>query len=1042
MTRQILSSLFGVYLAVAFSMVAFAFQNPAQRPPNIVFIFCDDHAYQAIGAYGSKLVDTPNIDSLAKSGMRFDRCLVTNSICGPSRATILTGKYSHKNGFLTNNKGVFDGSQVTFPKLLQNAGYQTAMVGKWHLVSDPTGFDYWHILPGQGAYYNPPMIRMGEKVKHTGYTTDIITDLSLAWLKDRDPNKPFMLMCQHKAPHREWAPNVKYLGHDQDRQYPEPPTLFDDYNGRGQAEREQDMTIAKTMTPFDLKLTEPKGMTADQLEKWNAYYRPRNEAFNKAKLEGKELVRWKFNRYMHDYLAVTKSVDESVGRITAYLKENGLEENTLVVYSSDQGFFLGEHGWFDKRWIFEESLRTPLICKWPSVVQPGSSNANIVSNLDFAETFLDVAGVKVPAEMQGRSLLPILRGNPPADWRKSFYYHYYEFPGAHSVRKHYGVITDQHKLVRFYGEDANYSELFDLKADPHEMKDVFADPAYATIRQGLETELLGLRKTLEVPEEDPIEGNRKAQTPKSPSKLFVLAGDSTVTDDAGWGIGFAELLSDQAKCVNMAKGGRSSRSYRDEGWWQKCLDLKPDYLLIQFGHNDQPGKGVARESAHDGDFRDHLRRYVAEARAAGIQPILVTSLTRRRWNSSGRIEPTLAEYAAATSIVAKELSVPLIDLHKASVEQCEQLGPTAFRALEPMTADGADHTHLNLDGSRAVGPLVATALLQVLPQLTNCFSAEKVATRQVPQSYLSPLKHGALSLEETEATITITQSGHTVLVYNKQSPAVPEGMNPLYHRSGFLHPVQSPAGQVVTATFPADHAHQHGIFSAWVKTTWNGRSIDFWNLAGGTGRVLHQRVVSTFTGENSLGFEVDLIHRAEADPVVDVLRERWKVTSLATDGSYHAFDIDSVQTAQSNLPLLLHEYHYGGMAVRGPVEWLMPEKKAEGQAGPVTCAFVNDLGSDRLQGNHQPTKWVCMTGYTNQKPVSIAVLCHPSNFRAPQPARIHPTKPYFVFAPSVQGEFSIDREHPYAAKYRYLITDSAPDSDWLNAQWKTWSESQ
>ncbi len=477
-----------------------------KRPPNIVFIFCDDHAYQAIGAYGSKLVETPNIDGLAKAGMRFDRCLVTNSICGPSRATILTGKYSHKNGFLTNNRGHFDGSQMTFPKLLQGVGYQTAMIGKWHLVSDPTGFDYWHILPGQGVYYNPPMIRMGQRVKHSGYTTDIITDLSLDWLAKRDPNKPFLLMCQHKAPHREWSPNIKYLGHDHDRNYPEPSTLFDDYAGRGSAERDQDMTIEKTMTPNDLKLTEPKGMTPEQLEKWNAYYRPRNEAFAKANLQGRELVRWKYNRYMHDYLACTKSVDESVGRIVDFLKTNGLEENTLVVYASDQGFYLGEHGWFDKRWIFEESLRTPLICKWPKGIKPGTVNSDIVSNLDFAETFLDVAGVPIPGDMQGRSLMPLFQGQRPVDWRESFYYHYYEFPGPHSVKKHYGVVTDQFKLVKFYDTPADYVELFDRKADPDELRNVIDDPQYLAIRRKMELELAKLRTQFEVPETDPPEG--------------------------------------------------------------------------------------------------------------------------------------------------------------------------------------------------------------------------------------------------------------------------------------------------------------------------------------------------------------------------------------------------------------------------------------------------------------------------------------------------------------------------------------------------------
>jgi arylsulfatase A-like enzyme len=476
----------------------------APERPNIVFIFSDDHAYQAISAYGhsAKLLETPNIDRLAKEGMRFDRCLVTNSICGPSRATILTGKYSHANGFINNTNSKFDGSQVTFPKLLQKAGYQTAIVGKWHLVTDPTGFDSWEILPGQGIYYNPPMIRDGKRVTHEGYVTDITTNLSLDWLKNRrDPKKPFLLMSQHKAPHREWAPALRHLGHDGDRKYPEPETLFDDYAGRGKAEKSQDMTIEKTMTPGDLKLVAPKSLTPEQKKAWDAYYEPRNEAFRKANLQGKDLVRWKFNRYLHDYLGCVKAVDESVGRLLDYLKEAGLEQNTIVVYASDQGFYLGEHGWFDKRWFYEESLRTPFLVRWPGVVKPGSTNGDMVSNLDFAQTFLEAAGVAAPAEMQGRSLVPILKGATPADWRKSFYYHYYEFPGPHDVRKHYGVITDRYKLVRFYEPDVDYWELFDRQADPKEMKSLYGDPALAAVQKELEAELARLRKDLNVPEE-------------------------------------------------------------------------------------------------------------------------------------------------------------------------------------------------------------------------------------------------------------------------------------------------------------------------------------------------------------------------------------------------------------------------------------------------------------------------------------------------------------------------------------------------------------
>ncbi len=471
--------------------------------PNILFIFSDDHAYQAISAYDATLLQTPNIDRIAREGMRFDRCLVPNSICGPSRATILTGKYSHLNGFFNNGRNRFDGSQTTFPKLLQKAGYQTAIVGKWHLVTDPTGFDYWEILPGQGVYYNPPMIRDGKRVKYEGYTTDIITKLSLDWLKNRrDTDRPFLLMCQQKAPHRPWEPNLKHLGHDNDRKYPEPDTLFDDYSGRGRAEREQDMTIEKTMNARDLKLTPPPNLTPAQQKVWDEYYGPRNEAFRKANLQGKDLVRWKFNRYMHDYLGSIKSVDDGVGELLDYLKETGLDKNTIVIYSSDQGFYLGEHGWFDKRWIFEESLRTPLLVRWPGVTQSGSVNKALVSNLDYGETFLEAAGVTVPAEMQGRSLVPLLRGNTPADWRRSFYYQYYEYPGAHSVRKHYGVVTDRYKLVHFYEPDVDYWELFDLKADPKEMRSVFGQADYSVAQRDLETELARLRVELKVPDVD------------------------------------------------------------------------------------------------------------------------------------------------------------------------------------------------------------------------------------------------------------------------------------------------------------------------------------------------------------------------------------------------------------------------------------------------------------------------------------------------------------------------------------------------------------
>ena len=488
----------------------------APKQPNILFIFSDDHAYQAVSAYqhSLKLIQTPNIDRLAKEGMLFHRALVPNSICGPSRATVMTGKYSHANGFYNNTNSRFDGSQQTFPKLLRAAGYQTAIVGKWHLETDPTGFDYWEILPGQGVYYNPPMNRMGEKVKHEGYVTDIITDLSLDWLKKRDKSKPFLMMAHHKAPHREWSPNLKYLGWNKEQKFPEPPTLFDNYTGRGRAEYEQDMTLEKTFTKLDSKLVVPNSLNEQQRKAWSAFYDPRNAEFDQANLTGKDLVRWRYQRYLHDYLGCILSVDESVGRMLKYLDDEGLAQDTIVIYSSDQGFYLGEHGWFDKRWFYEESVRTPLLARWPGVVKPGSENRHLVSNLDFASTFLEAAGQPVPPDIQGRSLVPILRGQPPADWRKSFYYHYYEFPGPHKVRKHYAVITDRYKLVHFYEPDVNYWELFDREKDPQELTSFYEDPAYAATRAELHTELARLRKELKVPDPDPPETIIRPNAPK------------------------------------------------------------------------------------------------------------------------------------------------------------------------------------------------------------------------------------------------------------------------------------------------------------------------------------------------------------------------------------------------------------------------------------------------------------------------------------------------------------------------------------------------
>ncbi len=492
-----------VALFVCLSALLFLSENAVfagESRPNILFIFTDDHAYQAMGAYGSNRNETPNMDRLAAEGMRFTNCCVTNSICGPSRAVIQTGKYSHVNGFLDNNCR-FDNTQQTFPKLLQNAGYQTAIVGKWHLACEVTGFDYSEVLIGQGPYYNPPMIRNGEKVEHVGRTTEIITELSLDWLKNRDKSKPFLLMTQHKAPHREWDPYHEYYEKYKNREFPYPETFDDDYSGRTRAVLEQDMTIAETMTPLDLKLRVPgvwQRMTDEQKAEWHAMFDGRQAEFEKVKNDPVALKRWKYQCYMKDYSSVVACVDDNIGKMLAFLEENGLAENTVVVYASDQGFYLGEHGWFDKRFMYNESFKTPLLVRWPGKVKAGSVNDDLVSNVDFAETFLDLAGVAVPDDMQGRSLVPILKGEKPDDWRTSLYYHFYEYPAVHMVKKHEGIYDGRFKLIHFY-DDIDEWELLDGQADPLELKNVYGDAQYAADIERLKKELERQKTVLKVP---------------------------------------------------------------------------------------------------------------------------------------------------------------------------------------------------------------------------------------------------------------------------------------------------------------------------------------------------------------------------------------------------------------------------------------------------------------------------------------------------------------------------------------------------------------
>jgi arylsulfatase A-like enzyme len=465
------------------------------KRPNIIFIMSDDHAAHAISAYGSVVNQTANLDRLAKEGVRLDRCFAVNSICTPSRATILTGKYSHLNGVPVFNR--FDGGQPNVAKYLQAAGYYTGMIGKWHLGSDPTGFDKWIVLPGQGDYFDPSfLVPEGRKVIK-GYVTDIITDQSIDFLNNRPTDKPFFLMCHHKAPHRAWEPDAKHKEQFKGKSIPEPVTLRDDYATRTDALRENRQRVFDDLTRRDLKLQPPAGLKGPGLNQWLDTKPAEVEIIENGEknvLTGAALQNWKYQRYMQDYLACIQSVDDNVGRLLDWLDAHGLRENTIVIYTSDQGFFLGDHGLYDKRFMYEPSIRMPFLVRWPAIVKPGTVQDALAINVDFAPTFMDAAHLAVPSEMQGRSLLGLLKGQRPADWRSSFYYRYYHDPGHHNTRAHYGVRTETHKLIYYWKNDQ--WELFDLRSDPNELHNLYTQSEQQPLLAKLKAELARLRKEL------------------------------------------------------------------------------------------------------------------------------------------------------------------------------------------------------------------------------------------------------------------------------------------------------------------------------------------------------------------------------------------------------------------------------------------------------------------------------------------------------------------------------------------------------------------
>ena len=501
-------------VAALASLASCAGEKESQKPYNIVYIMTDDHTAQMMSCYGG-LIETPNLDRIANDGVIFTNSFVANSLSGPSRACMLTGKHSHANGFTDNSTCVFDGSQQTMPKLLRQAGYQTALIGKWHLISLPTGFDHWEILPGQGDYYNPSFITMdNDTVVEKGYLTNLITDKSIDWMENqRDKEKPFCLFIHHKAIHRNWLPELKYLDLYEDKTFPLPENFYDDYEGRPAAAA-QEMGIFKDMDIiYDNKMWKADVNTPlkstyeafvgrldpEDRKVYDDFYQPIIDEFYKKNPKGKELAEWKYQRYMRDYAKVVKSLDDNVGRVLDYLKEKGMLDNTLVVYTSDQGFYMGEHGWFDKRFMYEESMHTPLIMHLPKGFNAKGEIPQMVQNIDYAPTFLDLAGAPIPEDIQGVSLLPLLKGEKPADWRTSLYYHFYEYPAEHMVKRHYGVRTERYKLIHFYND-------IDLQEDPTEMHNLYGQPGYEKITEDLMNEL----HKLQAQYQDPIEEKLQA----------------------------------------------------------------------------------------------------------------------------------------------------------------------------------------------------------------------------------------------------------------------------------------------------------------------------------------------------------------------------------------------------------------------------------------------------------------------------------------------------------------------------------------------------
>ena len=969
--------------------------------PNIIFVFTDDHASHAIGAYGSKINRTPNIDRLAKEGMLFENCFVTNSICAPSRAVIQTGKHSHTNGVIDNIRE-FDNAQQTFPKLMQEAGYQTAMIGKWHLKVEPTGFDYWKVLIGQGTYYNPRLRTPDGIITLPGYTTDIVTDLALEWLESgRDKSKPFVMMYQHKAPHREWQPGPKHLSMYDDVDLPEPTTLFDNYENRTSAAPLATMTIARHMNDLDLKFVPPNYLNEEQLKVFNDTYGPKNKVLEEAKLSGKDLVRWKYQRYVKDYLRCIASVDDNLGRVLDYLDETGLAKNTVVIYSSDQGFYLGDHGWFDKRWMYEESLRMPLVVRWPGVTKPGSVNSDLVQNLDFAETFLEIGKVAVPDDMQGKSLVPLLNGKTPHDWRKSVYYHYYEFPGWHDVRRHYGVRTDRHKLIHYY--DIGEWELFDLEADPDEIKSVYDDPKYAAVRKELEVELDRLRKECGADrfEEPPV--------PKNPADV----GLELVVAYGPGGIDGPNVVDTSSRAhhgkrqnVQPAEGRRGGKAldFGEEGLIRiqpAPAELNPMYRPLTVGAWCKPERADGVIAAH-GNQMFGYSLYLKD----GV-PHFLTTATGLTFEVTGPQKLPLGKWVHLAATVDGNARITLL----VNGRPVDRLHRGFFVSQPPRDgfAVGADE---RLTVGDYEGPMHYSGLIEDFRLYWGALDPagfeEWIGPDAVDRRF-SVLPDG------TGALVTGPGGKHLF----RYVATRPLGTKLTAPSVCCLHPVFTPGGTRATDFAPPDHPHHRGVFLAWY--TYRGSvEADFWgwgHFSPVENRTIENRAIEPISADAD---GASLRTKSQWVAEGDVLVDEDLLLSVFQRGPANVIDMSYtlVPTSDAVLP----QGAFGGLCARTRVD------------GELT--FHGPDGVQKLDPPHflkpetdwPQAAWYDLVNDLNDGPIfGVAVIDHKDN----PPTTWHNLAKLAMVNPCIigSGDVQLKKGRPLVLRYRLVAHDGPVPTD-------------